>query len=211
MGDVAEVLEAITNTGIPGSFMFEPERPITDHELESLSRQLRPYRFERDSDGHLLIMSPTSLRSARVSNLLAHFITSWALDTGLGTAFGANAGFKLPDGSLRSPDAAWIVLSPEAQADPASEVEYVKGCPDFVVEVRSPRDTIKSQKTKMQMWLRNGARLAWLIDPVDERVWVYQPDQPEVELQGFDRTLSEETVLPGFTLDLNRLRVGTVS
>jgi Uma2 family endonuclease len=30
----------------------------------------------------------------------------------------------------------------------------------------------------MQEYIANGARLGWLIDPIDKRVYIYRPGQP---------------------------------
>ncbi|HEX8427451.1 hypothetical protein [Hymenobacter sp.] len=59
----------------------------------------------------------------------------------------------------------------------------------------------------MPNWLRNGARLAWLLVPETETSYIYRPDQldPEV-VQGFDNELSDEEVLPEFQLRLEELR-----
>lgn len=55
-------------------------------------------------------------------------------------------------------------------------------------------------------WILNGCRLAWLICPDDELVKAYQNDKPMIEIQGFDKTVSNEDVHPGFVLDLSRIR-----
>jgi Uma2 family endonuclease len=211
MDEVPEVINLFRKNGLNGNLLFEPDSPFSDTELELLSREMRPFRLERDSEKRILVMSPTSTAYGRVTMRLSRMLDEWTEQEGSGICFGTDAGFTLPDKSVRAADVAWLSRARWYSLPPNDQDGFAKICPDFVVEVRSPTDTIKSQKTKMEMWLRNGARLAWLIDPVDERVWVYQPDQPEVELQGFDRTLSGEPVLPGFTLDLSRLRVGTLS
>jgi Uma2 family endonuclease len=56
----------------------------------------------------------------------------------------------------------------------------------------------------MQEYLDNGARLGWLIDPVEKRVHVYRPDQP-VEVLDDPATLSGDPVLPGFIWQVREL------
>jgi hypothetical protein len=80
----------------------------TNAEIERFSAENPGYRFERDLDG-ALVVSPTGsmsgLRNARLGTALARW------NEGLprpGFCFDSSTGFALPDGSLISPDAAWI-------------------------------------------------------------------------------------------------------
>ena len=77
-------------------------------------------------------------------------------------------------------------------------------CPDFVVELRSPSDALKTLQDKMQEYIDNGAKLAWLIDPKREVVEIYRPNQ-EVEVLESPNSVSGEDVLPGFVLDLAQI------
>ena len=55
--------------------------------------------------------------------------------------------------------------------------------------------------------MANGVRLAWLIDPYEEKAYVYRQGQAVEELSGFDGAfLSGEDVLPGFMLDLGEMK-----
>jgi Uma2 family endonuclease len=76
-----------------------------------------------------------------------------------------------------------------------------------VIEVVSPSDSIKQQQEKMLLWMQNGCRLAWLIQPAEKNVWIYRDGQKEAEyLQGLSQQLSGEQVLPEFILDLSLLK-----
>lgn len=75
---------------------------------------------------------------------------------------------------------------------------------DFVVEWRSPSDALKTLQDKMQEYIDNGAKLAWLIDPKREVVEIYRPNQ-EVEVLESPNSVSGEDVLPGFVLDLAQI------
>ena len=74
-------------------------------------------------------------------------------------------------------------------------------CPDFVAELRSRRDRLPSLQTKMKEYIDNGARLGWLLDPVEKRVYVYKPGQ-EIGCVENPQSLDGEDVLKGFVLDL---------
>ena len=54
------------------------------------------------------------------------------------------------------------------------------------------------------MWLRNGVRLGWLVDPFEQQLWVYRPGAAAVVLERPEQ-LSDEEVLPGLVVDLRRI------
>ena len=55
------------------------------------------------------------------------------------------------------------------------------------------------------IWMANGVRLAWLIDPIAQKAWVYRADGITETVSDFNAQLSGEAVLPGFTFDLKEL------
>ena len=55
-------------------------------------------------------------------------------------------------------------------------------------------------------WMKNGIRLAWLIDPVREKVYIYRQGKPVETLSGFHHVLSGEDVCVGFEFDLKLLK-----
>jgi Uma2 family endonuclease len=59
-------------------------------------------------------------------------------------------------------------------------------------------------RIKMQEYIDNGVRLGWLLNPQDQQVEIYAPNQPVVTLN-LPTTLSGGTVLPGFTLPISQL------
>jgi len=67
------------------------------------------------------------------------------------------------------------------------------------MELRSVSDRLQPLQTKMQEYLNNGLRLGWLINPQNEQVEIYRPQQPP-EIVTLPTTLSGEDVLPGFEL-----------
>ena len=59
----------------------------------------------------------------------------------------------------------------------------------------------------MEEYRQNGAALGWLLAPDSETAYLFRAGQPGYEtVQGFDQDLSDEDVLPGFVLDLRKLR-----
>jgi Uma2 family endonuclease len=109
--------------------------------------------------------------------------------------------FVLPNGARRSPDAAWIRRDRWDALTLEQQDKYPPICPDFVIEIVSPSDSVEELRQKMQEYLDNGAVLGWLIDPKTRRVEVYRTGQNKEILES-PATLSGEDVLPGFVLNL---------
>lgn len=102
------------------------------------------------------------------------------------------------------PDASWIRRERWEALTQQQRDGYVPLCPDFVVELRSPTDSLEVLRTKMLEYMNNGARLSWLINPQDRQVEIYRLGRQAEVLQD-PVTLSGEDVLPGFVLDLRRI------
>ena len=112
--------------------------------------------------------------------------------------------FILPNGAKRSPDATWISAQRWEGIPKKDRQKYPNIAPDFVLELRSETDRLSALKEKMQEYIDNGVRLAWLVDPRLQQVHIYQPGhKPEI----LDKpiTVSGGDVLPGFVFDLTRI------
>lgn len=77
-------------------------------------------------------------------------------------------------------------------------------CPDFVIELRSPSDSLKTLQDKMQEYMENGASLGWLVNPQQKQVFVFQPEKAVVTL-GNPEFLTADELLSGFKLDVQNL------
>lgn len=118
-----------------------------------------------------------------------------------------NAGFTLQDGSVKSPGAAWIVTERWLALPPEDRKKFAHIAPDFVIELMSENDKLSESQEKMMEWMENGVRLGWLIDPKQEKVFIYRPEGLVSIVEGFDKTVSGEEVLVGFELRLERLKL----
>ena len=74
-------------------------------------------------------------------------------------------------------------------------------CPDFVIEVKSASDRLKTLQKKMVEYLQQGAQLGWLVDPENETVEIFRPDGKSQKRTGVDK-LEGEGPVAGFVLDL---------
>ena len=185
---------------------LNPLLRLTDEQLAELCSLNDALRIERNAQGDLEFMPPTHPTSDNRNSRITARLDNWAEGDGAGAAFDATAGFTLPNGALRSPDAAWILKSRLAELTEEDRRGFWRISPDFVIELRSPSDRLPGLHAKMDEYMENGVRLGWLIDPLDprRRVYVYRPGAPVAILEG-PETLSGAPELPGFILDLQSI------
>ncbi len=175
---------------------------LTDEQFFQLCQDNQDYQFERTASGEIIIMPPTGGETSNNNFEIAVQLGIWNRQTNLGKCFDSNGGFTLPNGAVRAPDASWLKLERWEALTPQQKQKFLPLCPDFVVELLSPTDSLKQTRLKMQEYIANGARLGWLIDTKTRRVEIYRPDRT-VEFLENPVTLSGEDVLPGFVLDIS--------
>ena len=179
---------------------------LTDAEFFEFCQDHRDLRIERDADHQITIMPPASSETGATNSELNYQLAHWNRQHGLGITFDSSAGFTLSTGAMLSPDASWVT---QARWDALSADDrrgFARICPDFVAELLSPSDRLTDTMRKMELWVEAGARLGWLIVPASESVFIFEAGQPMRPVVGFDQLLSGEPVLPGFTLELRRLK-----
>ncbi len=174
---------------------------LTDEQFFQLCQNNPDVRFERTASGELIIMPPTgSITSDRNADLTCQ-LRNWNRKNKLGKTFDSSGGFKLPNGAERSPDASWVKMERWDALTEEEKERFAPLCPDFVVELMSPSDTLEKTRAKMKEYMENGASLGWLINRKQKQIEIYRPKQ-EVEILESPQTVSGEDVLPGFVLDL---------
>ena len=185
-------------------FRFRPETPMSDEDLMRFCAANDIARVEREVDGEILVMSPAGNRTGRRNAAIISALDTWAQKDRRGYVFDSSTGFTLPDGSMRSPDAAWVEATRWNALTKAQQNRFSPICPDFLIELRSQTDDLAQLEAKMVRWLSNGAKLAWLIDPERQVVAVYRPDdQPKLLNQ--PAILEGSGVVAGFKLAMARI------
>jgi Uma2 family endonuclease len=174
---------------------------LTDEQFFQICQANRDLRFERTATGELIIMPPTGGETGNRNAGLTAQLWIWNEQNKLGIAFDSSTGFKLPNGADRSPDASWIKLERWDALTEEEKQKFPPICPDFVVELLSPSDSLKVAQEKMREYIDNGVRLGWLINRKSRQVEIYRQHQ-EVEVLESPVTLSGEDVLNGFVLNL---------
>jgi len=189
---------------LPMVVQLQPAIAMTDNQFFEFCQLNRDLRIERSAQGDLIIMAPTGSETDGRNFDLIGQLWAWTRQSGTGIGFGSSGGFTLPNGAVRSPDAAWIKLSRWEAIPPEQRQKFAPICPDFVTELRSATDSLKVLQDKMQEYIANGTSLGWLIDPLERKVYVYRPAAPLEELDN-PATVSADPVLPGFVLNLSRI------
>ena len=182
-----------------------PVLQLTDDQFFELCQINRDLRIERTAQGGLSIMSPAGGDSSALNAEITIQLGTWAKRDGTGRTFDSSGGFVLPDGAVRSPDAAWVSRARLASLTAEQRMKFLPLCPDFVIELRSPTDSLPVLQDKMREYVENGARLGWLVDPPGGQVFVYRPDAPVERLVEPD-SVSADPVLRGFRLEMDELR-----
>jgi Uma2 family endonuclease len=181
-----------------------PELRMDDEKLFRFCMRNKELRIERSAAGDLIIMSPEGGSSGHGSIELAYHFQDWARRDGTGRSFGSSTGFILPNKAMRSPDVSWVTNKRLARLTERQWNKFLPLCPDFALELRSPSDRLPMLKEKMEEYIENGARLAWLLDPIAKTVHVYRPGAlPEVMKN--PAVVSGDPILPGFSLDVRQI------
>ncbi len=186
------------------------DRALSIKEFAQLAEHFPNVQMEREKNGKVTLMSPVKKGSGGRENIVNGFVTMWAVNTKKGEAFSPSTGILLPDGAVKSPDCAWVSDERLAKLDEEADEDFLKVVPDFIVEIRSSTDSLKKVKAKMKdIWMANGVKLGWLIDPYSEKVWIYRNEEAPELIKGFKgKILSGEEVMPGLELPLSKIKRG---
>ena len=155
---------------------------LTPEQFERVCQVNPEAVLELTAEGHLIVMTPTGGETgSRNSRLLIQLGMAVSRGQPSLRVFDSSTGFRLPDGSVLSPDAAlvledrWQTLSPEQRRS------FPPLCPDLVIELASPSDEgtrgVTALRRKMEQYQANGARLGWLLLPQERAVEIWRGGQ----------------------------------
>lgn len=185
--------------------MLEPveSRPIT---AEDVLRRNSPWRECEIWDGLPMVREPSGGRAEALGMRIMGPLHLHVRERALGWTFMSSQGFLLardPDRMLAS-DGAYVSTErlPEIPTD-----GFVPLAPDFLIEVRSPKDTWEQTVEKCGVWIAHGAGVAWAVEPLARKVAVFRADGTSEVLEG-EGTASAAPALPDFQVDLEDLFEG---
>src|SRR6185295_15935701 len=146
-------------------------------------------------------MPPTGGETGHRNNEIARQLGNWARQDGRGRAFDSNTEYMLPDGSALSPDASWVNRERLAALTREQKRKFPPIAPDFLIELTSPTDRLPQLRKKMETWIANGVKLAWLLDADRRTAYIYRPRRdPEKLIE--PRELKGDGPVAGFVLEL---------
>ena len=177
-------------------------RVMDDGEFETFYRANPDLSMEREPDGTVQIMTAVTPNSGSRELELMTELNLYRRRVG-GRSFSSNTLLRLPDTSIRMPDACHVSDAQVAKYTKEELDHIVELVPEFVAEVMSPTDRLTDAQEKMRdVWIANGVQLGWLIDVDNDSMWIYRADGTVTEVSPPDRVITGEDVLPGFEFDL---------
>ena len=179
-------------------------KKINDDEFESFCHHNPDLQIELTKEGEIVIMPPTEGETGIRNFSLIGLFFNWVEKDQSGVAFDSSTVFKLPNGAKRSPDLAWAKNEKWSALSAEEKRKFPPICPDFVVELRSPSDSLLNLKNKMTEYIENGAALGWLIDPTTRNVFVYCPNL-EIAVLENPKSVSGEPLLKNFSLKMKKI------
>ncbi|WP_448267951.1 Uma2 family endonuclease [Nostoc sp. DSM 114159] len=177
---------------------------LTREQFYQLCVENPDLKLERNAQGELIIMPPTGGETGKSNSAINAQIWFWNDQNQLGEVFDSSTGFTLPSGADRSPDVSWVEKSRWDALTKEQREKFIPICPDFVIEILSPNDSLKKTQNKMQEYIENGCRLGWLINRKKQEVEIYRPGQ-DVDVLKLPQILDGEGTLPGFVLNMQRI------
>jgi Uma2 family endonuclease len=165
---------------------------LTVKDLEKLQEQAPDYRMEL-VDGNITVMSPSGYESDEVASRVIGKLFNYVDENRLGRITGAGAGFTLPNADTRAPDVSFV----QAHRLRKSPRSFAELAPDLMVEVKSPTDSMKGLREKIDSFLVQGTRVGILIHPEQRWVEVRRTGQEPQTLRDND-VLTVPDLLPGW-------------
>lgn len=139
-----------------------------------------------------------------IAALIASFLNVFVLAKKLGYVTGADGGYKLREGLIYIPDAAFI--SKTRASDIKGNIFPV--APDLAVEVISKSETAAKVRKKVRDYLEAGTQLVWTVYPDEKLVEVHRLNESSTLLTDVYRvgdTLNGGGVLPDFMLEVQTI------
>jgi Uma2 family endonuclease len=156
-------------------------------------------------------MTPTGSETGARNSELLFQLKLYTNRVGGWKVFDSSSGFRLPDGSVVSPDASLVVLDRWQALSTAERRSFAPLCPDLVVELASPSDEgprgVSALRQKMASYQANGARLGWLLLPHQQAVEVWPASGASQRLEQID-VLEATPDFPGLQLQLAEIWAG---
>ena len=192
----------------PPALLLPADLRLTPEQFALVCAANRDTVLELSADGRVITMPPTGSETGARSGELIFQLKLYAKSQGLWKAFDSSTGFRLPDGSVLSPDASLVSLERWQALSTDERRGFAPLCPDLVVELASPSDEgprgVSELRQKMGRYQANGARLSWLLLPHERTVEVW-PAIGEPQRLEEATSLQAGDAFPELTLHLTEI------
>jgi len=195
----------------PALLLLPPDLRLTPEQFALVCAENPEAVLELAADGRVIAMTPTGSETGSRNGELFFQLKLYAKRAGGWKVFDSSTGFRLPDGSVFSPDASlmrldrWLALTPEERRG------FAPLCPDLVMELASPSDEgprgVSALRAKMAAYQANGARLGWLLLPHEQAVEAWTASAPPERLERL-QVLEATPDFPGLSLQLAEIWEG---
>ena len=203
--DTATSVNALSPLRFPPGLRLKPEQ------FALLCAENREAVLELAADGRVLAMTPTGSETGGRNSELAFQLQRFARSGSIWKAFDSSSGFRLPDGSVLSPDGSLVQINRWQALTPEQRRGFAPLCPDLVVELASPSDegprALTALRSKMAAYQANGARLGWLLIPHKQVVEVWPISGDPKSFNGIE-VLEAGPEFPGLQLQLAEIWAG---
>ena len=181
-----------------------PDCPVTEAYIAHLTDQCEGIWIET-LKGELIVSGSTEERTSVIEGDLYGQVWLWALLRRIGLVRPMTGGFFPPGWEFKVPDISWISDERQAEArNRPSPRRYQPVAPEFVIEVRSPGETVSDQQEKMIGWTTHGVLLGLLVDPANRNVHIYRDGEEQQVLHRPDE-VDCNPEMPGLVLDFARI------
>ncbi|NDG74606.1 MAG: Uma2 family endonuclease [Synechococcaceae bacterium WB8_1B_136] len=198
---------AATHEG-PPELLLPGELRLTPEQFALVCEANPEAVLELAADGQLIRLTPSGGDTGTRNTLLCTRLQIWALKRGEWMVFDSSTGFRLPDGSVLSPDASVVRLERWQALSAEQRRGFPPLCPDLVVELVSASDEAprgaEALRRKLAAYLANGALLGWLLFPEERAVELWRPGAEPHRLDKAE-VLEGGEVLPGLRLELTEI------
>ncbi len=181
--------------------------------IEAYARPPGPYTIENAEtileeepielyNGWLVWQEMTNFIERRVVANINDMLSVPARKMGFGQILPDQVECLLKDGTVIKPDTSLIswqrverVVTPKGPRDRPTLV----GCPELVVEARSPSNRRIQEKRTRKLYFANHTQIVWDVDEINREIWVYRAELPEEPTHfGMDDEIDCEPLLPNW-------------
>jgi Uma2 family endonuclease len=152
-------------------------------------------------EGEHQVLPPPKSRHTRIARRISRAMQPLE-DQGLGEVY-LEGGYKLSadPATWVQPDVSFLRIE---RVQETSSAGYFAGGPEIAVEVVSPSETARDLDRKVELLLRSGTLVVWVIYPETRKVLVHLPDGT-VLTRGMNDTLTLPALLPDWHLPVSKL------